>query len=248
MHMKVFGIKLEFNKQRVTETISSTIVKKQKGYVCVVDGNVLATAYKKEPYRKIINDAIVNCCDGSSIALLASWLHKSKLNAFTGPELFESFVASGSRQYFLGNTQEVLDHLLKKLTNKGVDVEKMKFKTLPFKNVEDFDYSEIAEDINKFEADIVWVSLGAPKQENFISKLFPLIKKGVLIAIGAAFNLYLDNEKYSRAPLWMRNIHLEWLFRLIQQPKKQSIKFFNYISVLPILIIKELRIKKKRRV
>jgi len=246
--MKVFGISLEFNKQKAIEAIVTAINNNMNGYVCVVDGNVLATAFKNESYRGIINDAIVNCCDGSSIALLAGWVHKLKLQAFTGPELFAAFAASGCRQYFLGNTHEVLDSLSKKLANEGIDVAKMKFETLPLRNVEDFDYPEIANGINRFEADIVWVSLGAPKQEQFNSLLVLGIKKGVLIGIGAAFNLYIDAPTGKRAPLWMRKANLEWLYRVVQEPDRIGRRAWNYFRIIPALIIQERKYIRKTRV
>ena len=63
--------------------------------------------------------------------------------------------------------------------------------SLPFMPVENFDYQSIANKINKIEPDIIWVSLGAPKQEIFMNKIKPLLNHGVLFGIGAAFNFYI---------------------------------------------------------
>ncbi|MCS2525263.1 WecB/TagA/CpsF family glycosyltransferase [Bacteroides ovatus] len=75
--------------------------------------------------------------------------------------------------------------------------------------VDQFDYPAIAKQINELHPDIVWVSLGAPKQETFIHNIFPCIEQGVLFGIGAAFNFYtgdLHNNKkeirYSASSGW----------------------------------------------
>ena len=120
------------------------------------------------------------------------------------------------------------------------DIEQFKFESLPFRNVEDFDYFTIANKINEFNPDIIWVSLGAPKQEIFISKLYPFINKGVLFAIGAAFNLYLGNKTNRRAPKILRRLHLEWIFRVCQEPKRVGKRAWNYLILLPAMILEEI--------
>jgi len=212
----------------------------KKGYICIVDGNVLANTCKNSSYKNIVNGSILNSCDGSSIAILAGYLHKKKFSTYTGPEIFSKYVKQNRyKQYFIGNTKEMHEGLKARFIELNYNIEQFKFEALPFLDVNDFDYPSIAENINNFAPDIIWVSLGAPKQEYFISKLFPLIDKGVLIAIGAAFNLYLGNDKYSRAPLWMRKIHLEWIYRIIKEPTRVGKRALNYALVIPKLVIEE---------
>lgn len=238
---KYFNIFLEFDRNDFNNAIVSTIEKQGKGYVCVVDGNVLATSTKNEKYREIINGALVNSCDGSSIALMASRLHREKFNTYTGPEIFAHFVCSKYSQLFLGNTDEVLNKLQEKLKDNNEDISRFQFKSLPFQRVEEFDYNSIANYINTAKPDLVWISLGAPKQEWFAIRLFPLINSGVLICIGAAVNLHIGEGTIGRAPAWMRKMHLEWLYRVIIEPKKQWKKNFRYIIALPEIYFNERR-------
>ena len=79
-------------------------------------------------------------------------------------------------------------------------IELVKDEIVKFRNQEKYedgvipvDYKAIAQDINGFSPDLIWISLGAPKQEVFISKLYPYIDSGILVAIGAAFNLFLGD-------------------------------------------------------
>lgn len=86
--------------------------------------------------------------------------------------------------------------------------------------MDDFDYRDIAKRVNKDGADIVWVALGAPKQEIFMSKLKPYLQKGVMIAVGAAFKFYSGLEE-KRAPEWVVKAHLEFLYRILCNPKNK---------------------------
>lgn len=237
---KYFNIFLEFNHQTVVNTINNTVESGNKGYVCVIDGNVLATSYKSEDYRKIINGGLVNTCDGSSIALLAGKIHKQKFTTYPGPAIFAEYVKQEKyKQYFIGNTKENHEALKDRFRDLNYNFDQYKFEALPFLNINDFNYPLIAKNINDFSPDIIWISLGAPKQEYFIRKLFPLIRRGVLIAIGAAFNLYLGNDKYGRAPFWMRKMHVEWIYRVISEPYRIGKRALDYALVIPRIVIQE---------
>ena len=122
----------------------------------------------------------------------------------------------------------------------------MVFKELPFKNVADFNYKQIGEDINKNNPDLIWVSLGAPKQELFMSMLLPYINRGIMFGVGAAFNFNAPSGKIKRAPLWMRKNRLEWLYRAFEEPQKNVPRYWNFIKLLPQLMIHEWKQSKKK--
>ncbi len=242
---RLFNVNFEFNKSIVNEKITQNIKTQSKGYVCVVDGNVLSNANTHTSYNNIINNSLLNICDGSSIALLGNLIYKRKYGTYVGAEIFSNFTANNYKQYFLGNTDDVLNKLKTKFKAHGFNTNPMVFNSLPFKDVNDFDYESIANDINISSSDIVWVSLGAPKQEIFMSKLLPYLDKGVLFGIGAAFNFYLNEDQYKRAPKILRTLKLEWFYRLIFEPKKSGGRVFRYLKILPVLVIKELLKKNK---
>ena len=115
----------------------------------------------------------------------------------------------------------------------------MSFSELPFRKVEDFDYKSIAENINNDNPDIIWVSLGAPKQEFFMANLLPYLNRGVMFGVGAVFNFNAGTGHVKRAPLWMRRLKLEWLYRAFEEPQKNIPRYWNFIKILPSLIISE---------
>ena len=235
----VFNISLEFDLNLFYTKIEETIFNKKKGYVCVVDGNVLTTAQKDLHYREIINKSLINICDGSSIAWLAGMIYNEKFRALSGPEIFEKYIESGYKQTLIGSKTDVIEKIKSKLRSKAIDGNNINHIPLPFLPVSDFNYFNIAEEINNDPPDIIWVSLGAPKQEIFMSKLLPHLNYGVMFGIGAAFNFYIGDINMPKKRKGA--LQFIWLKRIYKEPKKQLKRVIAYILILPKLIFNEIR-------
>jgi len=239
---KYFKVKLELDPNEVDRVIEKSISEEIKGYVCSVERNVMTTAHNSVEYRNVVNNALVNICDGSFVARCIGIAHKRSFPTYIGADLFVKYVKKGIyNQYFLGNTPDILNGLKNNLRKWDSKIDSMSFKTLPFKNVEDFDYEKIANEINESNPDIIWVSLGAPKQEYFMSNLLPFLNKGVLFGFGAIFNFYSGDKKLKRAPKIFLKFNLEWLYRMIQEPKKNFQRNWSFLKICPTLILEERR-------
>jgi N-acetylglucosaminyldiphosphoundecaprenol N-acetyl-beta-D-mannosaminyltransferase len=235
-----FNVKLEFDHDKVDQTIHDTISNKGKGYVCSVERNVMATANFDMHYQEIINHALINICDGAFVAKTIGWAREKKYNTYVGADLFIKYINKRVySQYFLGNTPEVLSNLQNNLSNIDENINDMQFVTLPFKSAQDFDYQEIAININKYSPDIIWVSLGAPKQEEFMYNLLPYIDRGVMFGFGAIFNFYSGDKNFKRAPEIFLRLKFEWLYRMIQEPKKNFNRNWIFLKMVPKLIKQE---------
>lgn len=245
-----FNIKLEFDHNKVDQIIDETIMNNGKGYVCSVEGNILAVSSLDSSFQDVINNSLVNICDGSSIALLISLINKKKMKTYIGADLFIKYIKKARyKSYFLGNTTEVLQGLKSNLIQFDHRINDMVFETLPFKNVEDFNYQEIADMINENNPDIIWVSLGAPKQEIFMSKLLPFLNRGVMFGFGAILNFYSLNTTEKRAPKIFLKLNMEWIYRIYSNPQKQMPKIKLIAKTLPKNVIEEIRetyFKKKK--
>jgi N-acetylglucosaminyldiphosphoundecaprenol N-acetyl-beta-D-mannosaminyltransferase len=218
---KYFDVNLEFDKEIVDKTIQETINNKGKGYVCSIESNNLTIANLNSEFNTVVNGALVNICDGSVLAKILGLIHQQNFDSYIGADLFLKYIhLCKYNQYFLGNTAEVLHGLKKNLTEIDDRIANMPFVELPFKTVEDFDYQSIANQINSYHPDIIWVSLGAPKQEQFMAKLLPYLDQGVMFGFGAIFNFNSSVGNVKRAPLWMRKCRMEWLYRAFEEPKK----------------------------
>ena len=117
----------------------------------------------------------------------------------------------------------------------------MSFETLPFEKVENFNYQAIANMINQDNPDIIWVSLGAPKQEEFMYKILPYLNRGVMFGFGAIFDFYSEATNKQRAPKIFLILKIEWIYRLIREPRKQGKRITNIIKVLPRILMEEIR-------
>lgn len=232
-----FNVKIEFNRNEVDTLIERTTSDNGKGYVCSIERNIITTAYYNTQYRKIINSSLVNILDGSIVAMFLGFALKKKPETYIGADLFINYIQSKKyKSYFLGNTSEVLSGLKSNLTKYDDNIKNMIFQTLPFQDVDQFDYEEIAKQININNPDIIWISLGAPKQEMFMSRLLPHLNRGVMFGFGAIFNFYSGINKYKRAPKILLKLKMEWLYRVYQEPKKNIKRNLDFLKIIPILI------------
>ena len=236
---KYFNINFQFNHQELEKTIEETS-HEDKGYCCFVDATSLVYSYKNEKFRNILNTSLVNSCDGSYIALLASKIHDEQFKEYIGPDFFKKFIYKSYPQFVIGNTKEVFDKIKVKLELNGNDTSNLFFIPLPYKGVNEFDYQKIAFQINQKHPRFIWVSLGAPKQEEFMFKLLPHIEKGVMIGVGAALNYFTGEVK--DIPDWARKTRLIWLHRIFTEPKKQIKRCSEIVMILPKLY----RLEKKQ--
>ena len=234
--MDIFNIHIEFDSKVFCKAVEDYIAKKQKAYICVVDGNVITMAQKDLKYREIIKGANINTCDGSSISMMANSIYGTNYSAFNGPELFEYYIERPYKHVLVGNTQRKVEQIKAKVAEKGLNLD-LTHVDVPFVPVDQFDYPAIARQINELKPDIVWVSLGAPKQETFISNIFPYIELGVLFGIGAAFNFYTGDLHNNKKEI--HGLRFIWLERIFKEPKKQILRMGKFLLAVPKMYLEE---------
>lgn len=240
-----FNINYELSIPEVHRRIDERLQKDEAGYICVADGNILQMVHRDLDYRTVVNGSMFSICDSSLVPLYLKWIYGFKAEQYCGSMIFEDILREKRhRMYFLGASQMILDALKQNLTEKyDANIAGMQFEELPFCDVNSFNYKKIADKINADNPDIIWLALGAPKQEIFASKLVPYLKRGVVIPVGAVFKFY-SGVGEQRAPKWILNAHLEWLYRIFREPKKQTCRCWNIIKTLPCIYTEE---KKRAR-
>lgn len=229
-----YNVHLTFGEKSVDSNIDYIVNNNLKGYVCVADINVIANCMQSAEYRDIVNNATFNTCDGSFLAFLRNIKYqlKPRLSAYNGPEIFKKYIKKQNiKQLLIGPSNE--DFLLLKGMLHG-DSEYLYNMELPFLDVEEFDYKEIAHKINSIRPDIVWVLLGAPKQEKFIKNIIPHTQTGLYFGVGAALNFFFG--RVSNRTFSVFGLRFIWLERIFKEPKKQIKRIFNFIKVLPKII------------
>jgi N-acetylglucosaminyldiphosphoundecaprenol N-acetyl-beta-D-mannosaminyltransferase len=240
-----FNIRYEFDKEQVHSAIAARLSCDGSDYICVADGVILDNANRKSSYRKVINDGMFSVCDSSYVPLYIKWIYGIRHDQYSGWQIFGDVVSSRKyRMAFVGASQAVLTGLKNNLLKINPDVDDMLFYELPFQTVDEFDYQSIAKVIEDDGADVVWVALGAPKQEYFMARLKPYLRRGVMIGVGAVFKFY-SGVDVARAPQWMIDRHLEFVYRLYTEPRKQFKRCMWITVTLPWLLIRELYRKSK---
>jgi|SaaInlStandDraft_1057018.scaffolds.fasta_scaffold126685_2 N-acetylglucosaminyldiphosphoundecaprenol N-acetyl-beta-D-mannosaminyltransferase len=236
----------KLNLKRKGEIHSILEDKAKGGYICCINANTIVFSNNNDQFLNLINGSLGNICDGFWVSKI---LRKFGYDVeyYSGPDLFINTLKSNKyKNIFLGSNSKNLCELENNLIKLKVlkdDVVKIE---LPYLPLEEFNLDELIEKIFKHKVDIIWLSLGAPKQEMF-SKLFwnkikqnPSLNKVKIICVGAAFDFYSPISKVQRAPLLFRKIGLEWLWRLLKQPKKTFNRLSKELTGIPKIIINEL--------
>lgn len=162
--------------------------------------------------------------DGSGIVLASALLGGSIKERVTGSDIFYGVsgrldASGGGRVFFLGSTEETLAEIRGRMALNYPNLEVVGTYSPPFRpEYSDTELDEMVAAINSARPDVLWVGMTAPKQEKWIYELSPRLQVKFAAAIGAVFDFYTGNVKRSH-PIFQR-LHLEWLPRLVQQPKR----------------------------
>ncbi|MDE6631487.1 MAG: WecB/TagA/CpsF family glycosyltransferase, partial [Muribaculaceae bacterium] len=203
-----FNIRYEFDKNKVSSSIANRLKQPGSDYICVSDGNILHNTYMNKDYLDVINGGMFSICDSSYVPVYLKWIYNIHRDQYAGSDIFLDIVSADKyRMIFLGAQQSTLDSLKNELIKINPNVASMTFKELPFLPVEEFDYPKIAQMIEDDKAEIIWISLGAPKQERVMANLQPYLPPGAQIAIRATCQ-FCSGVKITRAPDWMSRNHM----------------------------------------
>jgi N-acetylglucosaminyldiphosphoundecaprenol N-acetyl-beta-D-mannosaminyltransferase len=234
-------IKLAPNREIFLGKIKEFCLNNNKGYSCAVNANIVVECFKNKEYLEIIKKSVFNTCDGVNVKRIFNATQKEKIEIYTGPDLFQDLAFKKEYvHFFLGGQEKVLEGLNAALQKNNDSISSANFYSPPFLQVDKFDYQSIANLINKQKPDIIWIGLGAPKQEIFMSNLLPYLDRGLMIAVGAAFNFYSGLEEFKQAPDIMKKYHLIWLFRAFQEPKRIIKRQLRSLFYLPLIYFKEI--------
>lgn len=190
-------------------------------YCCVSNVHTTVMAYENKDYCAVQNGGIMAIPDGGPLSSVGRKRGHKQMERTTGPsymgEILKISAEKGYRHYFYGSSEETLEKLYQKLTDNYPGIQIVGIHSPPFRNLTEEEDEAIIKRINEAKPDFVWIGLGAPKQEKWMAAHQGVIK-GFMVGIGAGFDYFAGNIK--RAPEWMQKSNLEWLFRLIQDPKR----------------------------
>jgi len=227
---KVLDVKIDaVQTKRAVDLLGKWIKSKETfKYIVSTNANNIIDAVESEKYKRVMKNSALSLPD--SVPFL--WIGQK--NGFDTTErcgiqevmeaLFEqSKTGINYRHYFYGNTPKVLDKMQRNLFSKYPNLKIVGMYSPPFRPLTQEENREIVNRINSTNPDYLWVSLGCPKQEQWLydnrNNLCPMVAGGA----GAVFNFIAGETK--RAPRWVQMSGLEWLYRLFLSPKKLSNRY-----------------------
>lgn len=244
---RILGVNIAVTNMQDTINLIVSQIDELKGkFICLSNVHTTVMSDKDEEYRKIQNAAFLALPDGSPLALVQRLRGYKEAEQVAGPDLMPALWKATENtdisHYFYGSTQETIDALEKKLHLKYPELKIVGMEAPPFRPLTKEEDEEAVRRINESGADIVWVGLGAPKQERWMYEHQERIH-ALMLGVGAGFDFHAGTVK--RAPGWMRNHYLEWLYRLIQDPKRLWNRYVGSNARFVILSVKDAFVWKK---
>lgn len=213
---------------KVLDAIDSRIQQqKAGGYISITNTESMYHALRRPEHMQFIQGSDFSLCDGVGV-IAAGYFWGLKINRYNGPILHLDCSRYGEsrawRHFYYGGKEGVADLMAEKLREQFPDLQVVGTYCPPFRELTPEEDDRIVQMINDARPDIVWVGLGLIKQEAWIAKHLGQIKAPWMVGVGASFDYHSGAVPW--APRWIRALGLEWLFRLIIQPKLRAKRYW----------------------
>lgn len=224
------------NLPQAVEEIDRWIASRAAQYVTVCAVHTVMECQRDASLRRIVNASGLATPDGMPLVWLTALRHRHVSRVY-GPDLMlavcERSQATGSRHFFYGGAPGVADLLVRNLKTRYPGLVVAGTHAPPYRPPDTEEDREVLDRINAAAPDIIWVGLGTPKQDYWVARHRALLGAPVLIAVGAAFDFHTG--LLPQAPRWIQQSGLEWLFRLVHEPRRLA---FRYLVYNPWFVLK----------
>lgn len=240
-------LKVRFDKAELVEVLDfvvANLAKKHKFYIVTPNPEIVLAAQSDPELLRILNNADLSIPDGTGITLF-----KPSLKLVKGRELMVNLFALASKKklkiYLLGSTDAVINKCIQKLKIENSKLEiagrggpMFDKNANPVSEIDTKLEIDIVGEINHFKPDLLFVGLGTPKEQKWIAKWLPKLNIGGAMEVGGSFDYFAGAVKPT--PAVMSSISLEWLWRVIQEPKRVK-RIFNALVLFPLAVLKSLK-------
>ena len=192
------------------------------GYICVTGVHGVMEAQSDENFRSILNRSFLTTPDGMPTVWLGKLNGFHEMTRVYGPdfmaEMCRRSVARGYRHFLYGGKEGVAEELRAELMRRFPGLQIVGTYTPPFRPLNESEEQQLHTMLSDSRADILWCGLSTPKQERFMAQYQGKLPVRLMVGVGAAFDLLSGN--LSEAPDWMKRAGLQWLYRLIKEPRR----------------------------
>jgi N-acetylglucosaminyldiphosphoundecaprenol N-acetyl-beta-D-mannosaminyltransferase len=221
--------------QKIPLFINASFKKKNYGYVTITGAHGLIESTKFKKIKNAHQNSLLSVADGMPLVWISKLKGSNEVDRCFGPDVFDIImkdkILSKKNHFLYGGNDGVADKLKINLENK-YDANIVGTYTPPFRALNKKEMSVLSNEIEITKADIIWVGLSCPKQELFMYENFKNLNVKFMFGIGAAFDYQLGT--IIPAPKLIQNLGLEWLYRLIQEPKRL---YRRYLEIVPKFIL-----------
>lgn len=228
IHDRVLGIPINvINFDEAQDRILEWACAYESRYVIHANVHVIVTATRDPSFNDVLNRADLVTPDGAPVAWMLRRLGHSNQDRISGPDLTWALLArcekDGLAVYFYGSSCKTLELLAKRIHEDFPALVVAGYESPPFRMMTAAEDADTVVRINNSGAALVFVGLGCPKQEKWMHAHHGSIN-AVMLGVGAAFDFHAGT--ISRAPVWMRSLGMEWLYRLCSEPRRLWRRYF----------------------
>lgn len=230
VRVDVLGVKVSaIDMAEALTAFESWIERGEKTYVCVTGVHGVMESQADAALREIHNHSGLTTPDGMPMVWCGRYAGAKGMQRVYGPDLMLEVCSlaaqRGWRMFFYGAAPGVPEELARRLGELSPGLQVVGTFSPPYRQLSVDETAEIAAMIDTAAPDIVWVGLSTPKQERWMHEYRPLLQAPVLVGVGAAFDMHAG--RLPQAPSWMQRSGLEWLYRLLREPRRLWRRYLN---------------------
>lgn len=241
MRVDVLGVGISaIDMEMAVAEITRWIAEGRREYVCVTGVHGVMESQRDPHLLEIHNRSGMTTPDGMPMVWAGRYAGASWMRRVYGPDLMLAVCSRaaemGWRSFFYGGADGVPELLAERMSDRFPGLIVAGVYSPPFRALTPAEEEEVVTMINDSQADLVWVGLSTPKQEQWMASFRPRLRASVLLGVGAAFDIH--SGRVRQAPAWMQAAGLEWVYRLIREPRRL---WRRYLSNNPRFVAAVLR-------
>ncbi len=239
--INICGIKFDnvSNDELLEEITSRLTGERSNCFIVTPNVDFIVKASKDYKFGKIINEADLSLCDSSIIRLASHFLNKNIKERITGYDVLDTVCKAGIKKhkyFILGGKQGIAEKAALNLQKRYSNVEIAGYYHGYFTGDQE---EAVLNLINSSHTDVLVVGMGVPRQEQWVAKSRNMLKTKIIVCIGGIVDLLAGSS--TRAPRWMQNMYIEWLWRLIKEPRRLGKRYLIDDMQFFYLVYKEKR-------
>jgi N-acetylglucosaminyldiphosphoundecaprenol N-acetyl-beta-D-mannosaminyltransferase len=246
--MRILGVRVNaLDRQTALAEVVRRVASRRPGqYITLTNVHSIIEACRSSEFRRVIEDAALSLQDGMPLVWV-SRLRGCTADRLSGPDFLLDVCRAGEplgfRHFFYGSLPGVAEEMVAGLRRSFPGLQVAGVHSPPFRQLTDEEEQATLKMINAAAPDVLWVGLGCPKQERWMYDHRDSLQVPVMLGVGQAFDVYAG--RLPRAPRWMREHGLEWLFRLYTEPRRLWRRYLVYNSAfLWLLFLESARLRR----